>query len=66
MLMLVLLVIANFNANVVCEQLLRVINFEETKFKENLSYCELLPEMQRVRFMRFTNLNNSITICSLN
>ena len=50
MLLLVLLVIANFSAKVTCEQLLRVINFEETKFNEYvLSYGELLPEMQRVR-----------------
>ena len=51
MLLLVLLVIANFSSKVACEQLLRVINFEESKFNDHvLSYGELLPEMQRVHF----------------
>ena len=58
MFMLALLVIANFNAIIVCEQLLRVINFEETKFKDNLSYCELLPEMQRVRIYEIINFKS--------
>ena len=51
MLLLVLLVVANFSSKVTCEQLLRVINFEESKFNDHvLSYGELLPELQRVRF----------------
>ena len=50
MLLLALLVLANFNASIICEKLLRVINFEKNKFNEHmLSFCELLPEMQKVR-----------------
>ena len=60
MLLLVLLVIANFSANVTCEQLLRVINFEDTKFNEHvLSYGELSPEMQRVRRFLFDSKSDS-------
>ena len=51
MLLLVLLVIVNFSSKVACEQLLRVINFEESKFNDDvLSYVELITELQRVRF----------------
>ena len=51
MLLLVLLVVSNFSSKVTCEQLLRVINFEESKFNDDvLSYGELITELQRVRF----------------
>ena len=55
MLILAVLVITNIIGKGICEELLKVINFEECKFNErNKSYGELLPEMQRVRSFHVT------------